>query len=103
MSNQNENIIKGFLKNELNLTDTRVLQEYSGISKYPDIEQEFVDYIKNRWQDDTQHMIEVEGFDAKQLYERFSLSVLGAYNYLIFLREEPREALSFLREGLPRE
>ena len=46
--------------------------------------------------------IEVEGYTAKRLFDEYPLSELGAYNYLIYLREKPKEALLNLRKGLPR-
>lgn len=42
----------------------------------------------------------VEGYTAEDLYNNYSLSVLGAYNYLIYLREEPEEALQNLKNIL---
>lgn len=102
MENQNELLVKEFLKSHMGLSEKRVLQEYRGLKKYPDIEAEFVSYIKNGWDDIQSNNLVVEGFSAKQLYEQYPLSVLGAYNYLIYLREEPVEALNFLKKGLPR-
>jgi hypothetical protein len=46
--------------------------------------------------------IKVEGFTACQLATNYPLSPLGAYNYLIYLREMPVQALADLEAGLPR-
>lgn len=46
--------------------------------------------------------VEVEGYTAQKLFDNFSLSELGAYNYLIYLREDREKALSDLEKGLPR-
>jgi len=46
--------------------------------------------------------IEVEGYTAKRIKETTYLTVLGAYNYLIYLRNNPKEALADLKKGLPR-
>lgn len=72
------------------------------LSKYTDIYSEFTDVIKcGKWM--SKHTaISVEGFTAEQLNSNYPLSLLGAYNYLIFLRETPNEALEALRKGLPR-
>lgn len=43
-----------------------------------------------------------QGYTARALHEGFPLSPLGAYNYLIYLRESPQEALADLKRGLPR-
>lgn len=96
----NQMIIKNYLKEKLHLNEYRCEQECQGIHRYDDIEQEFVDYILNKWNED--QLIEVEGFTAKILHEEYPLSILGAYNYLIYLREKPQEALENLKKGLPR-
>ena len=103
MVSQNEIIIKEYLKNHMGLSEKRILQEYDGLREYPDIESEFAFYIENSWDNKKTDWIVVEGFSALQLYEQYPLSVLGAYNYLIYLREEPEEALGLLKKGLPKE
>lgn len=102
MASQNEIIIKEYLKNHIGLTEKRVIQEYDGLCVYSDIESEFAFYIKNGWIDNKIEWLTIEGFTAKQLHEQYQLSELGAYNYLIYLREEAKEALEFLKKGLPR-
>ena len=42
------------------------------------------------------YYITVRGYSAEELYNNYKLNVLGAYNYLIFLREEPMRALELL-------
>lgn len=72
------------------------------LSKYTDIYSEFVSVIKSgKWVE--QHSaISIENFTAERLNTNYPLSLLGAYNYLIFLRESPKEALDALDKGLPR-
>ena len=103
MVSQNEIIIKEYLKNHMGLSEKRILQEYDGLKKYPDIESELAFFIENGWDDKKSEWIIAEGFSAQQLHEQYPLSVLGAYNYLIYLREEPEEALGLLKKGLPKE
>lgn len=45
--------------------------------------------------------ISVEGYTAEKLMQTTYLSNLGAYNYLVYLRKNPAEALDNLRNGLP--
>ena len=45
--------------------------------------------------------VTVEGYQAKRLLNEYSLSPLRAYNMLIYLREEPEEALQKLKEKSP--
>jgi len=42
-----------------------------------------------------------EGYTAQRLYEETSLTVLGAFNYMVYLKTKPQEALENLRKGLP--
>lgn len=44
----------------------------------------------------------VEGYSAEELYNHICLEVPGAFLYLIYLEEKPKEALENLRKGLPR-
>lgn len=95
----NERTIKEYIKKENKLNDYRVNQEYENIRKYLDIEEEFTSYIENGW---SANLIKVEGYTAKVLFESYPLTVLGAYNYLISLRENPSFALEALKNNLPR-
>lgn len=103
MENQNESVIKEYLKSNMNLSKKRISQEYVGLKAHSDIECEFAFYIENGWDSKKTDWISIEGFTARELHEKYPLSVLGAYNYLIYLREEPEEALAFLQKGLPKE
>lgn len=96
----NEYIIKKYLREKYFLNEYRSEQEYQGLHKYSDIEQEFVNYILDIKNDND--FITVEGYTAKKLCEQYPLSILGAYNYLIYLRENKNEALINLENGLPR-
>lgn len=96
----NKSIIKKYLKEECVLNEYRAEQEYQGLHKYKDIEQELINYILNNL--DEKNIIQVEGFTVKDLHEQYPLSILGAYNYLVYLRENPKEALINLKKGLPR-
>ena len=44
----------------------------------------------------------VHGYSAEQLYTTTYLEVLGAFNYLVYLKTKPQEALDKLKKGLPR-
>lgn len=103
MESQNERVIKEYLKSNMNLSEKRISQEYAGLKVHSDIECEFAFYIENGWDSKKADWISIEGFTAQELHKKYPLSVLGAYNYLIYLREEPEEALELLRKGLPRE
>ena len=44
----------------------------------------------------------VQGYSSEQLCRTTFLTPLGAFNYLIYLRERPEVALTNLKAGLPR-
>lgn len=46
--------------------------------------------------------IKVCGYTAEALHRDYDLSPLGAYNYLVYLKEDPDNALACLQAGLPR-
>ena len=71
--------------------------------KHSDIAGEFYEGMKgNTFCFNDNKPIEVEGYTAKSIFDNYPLSELGAYNYLIYLRETPQEALLDLKKGLPR-
>ena len=94
-----EKIIKEYLQAECGLNERRVLQEYASLHENPEIEKEFAETINNGWKE---NLIEIQGFTAKRLLENYPLSLLGAYNYLTFLKKEPDRAKALLKKGLPR-
>lgn len=48
------------------------------------------------------HASVFSGYTARRLYEETYLTVLGAFNYMIYLKKNPAEALENLKRGLPR-
>ena len=77
----------------------RITKEIEKLNRHQDIKMEFYRTLmreafpKNR-------AITVEGYTAQKLTETTRLTVLGAYNYLIYLREDPKTALNNLKKGL---
>ena len=92
--------ITEYLLHQMNLSQTRAEKSYEKIARYTDIRKEFYQYIMDN-EVFTSNPIKVEGFTAQYLETNYPLSVLGAYNYLIYLREMPEKALADLKTGLP--
>ena len=69
--------------------------------KYSDIALAVQYHIEN---DNYDNSISIEGYTAKKLHDEVEdkLSIIGIYNYLIYLKESPKEALHYLALGLPR-
>lgn len=92
--------ITEYILHHMKLSQTRAEKSYEKIARHADIRKEFYQYII----DDevfTPNPIKVKGFTAQHLATNYPLSVLGAYNYLIYLREMPEKALADLKAGLP--
>lgn len=97
-----EAVIKYFV-DELQEKPARAEEMYLKLSRYPDILCEFAEWVNSRnFPAEQDNAIVVEGYSAKKLTETTYLEPVGAYNYLIYLRDKPSEALSNLKKGLPR-
>lgn len=48
------------------------------------------------------YAVKIRGFSAEYLYEKTCLTATGAFSYLIYLKEKPKQALTNLAAGLPR-
>ena len=63
---------------------------------------EFKYYVAKRKFVPAEECYKVQGYSAEQLYTTTYLEVLGAFNYLVYLKTKPQEALDKLKKGLPR-
>lgn len=102
MSNNEDKQIVNILKNEFEMSHKRAVLSIQKLKAHKDIYEEFVNVIGDKDFSKLENAIEIHGFTAEQLSKDYPLSILGAYNYLIYLREEPQRALEDLKKGLPR-
>lgn len=63
---------------------------------------EFKYYVANNEFVPDKFCYKVRGYSAEQLYNATSLTTLGAFNYMVYLKKRPQEALANLKKGLPR-
>jgi hypothetical protein len=84
------------------MSTKRAVLAVQKLQTHQDIYHEYVSVVKNDGAVSSDKQIHVEGYTAQQLSQNYPLSLLGAYNYLIYLRESPKEALADLKNGLPR-
>lgn len=96
-----QKILKYFIE-ELIEKPLRAEEMYKKLERHPDILCEFEEWLDGRNFPGEDSAIVVEGFSAKILAETTYLEPIGVYNYLIYLREKPSEALNYLKKGLPR-
>lgn len=92
--------IKELLTNDYNYSPAMAKKACDKLMQYYDIANEFYQVSENDFP--SYDPIYVENYTAEKLYNNYHLSILGAYNYLIYLREHPKEALHDLKLGLPR-
>ena len=90
-------IITQYLIDECNKSDAFVASCIQKMESHPDIMKAFV--VRDF------RLISapvVMGIDVVQLYMTGKLTPVGVFNYLIYLRNKPDEALEALQRGLPR-
>ena len=93
-------VLKYLQENE-KMTDKVAFQILGKLERHPDILEEFGQWIGSK-EFPGEGPISVEGYTAERLVKSTYLRPVGAYAYLIYLREKPSEALDDLKRGLPR-
>ncbi len=91
-----DKLIKDYLDYNTDYSEERKRRIIEKLHKYGDIYYEFYYYVMREIFEDG---VEESGFCAGKLVEEYPLSPLGAYNYLIYLREEPAEAMRDLKKN----
>ena len=94
--------VLGMLKTEFRMSEKRAVLSIQKLLAHKDIYDEFVLVALSGKYAKESSAVSVEGYTAESLNSNYPLSLLGAYNYLIYLRESPKEALDDLKKGLPR-
>lgn len=94
--------VLGMLKTEFRMSEKRAVLSIQKLLTHKDIYDEFVLVALSGKYAKESSAVSVEGYTAESLNSNYPLSLLGAYNYLIYLRESPKEALDDLKKGLPR-
>ncbi|MBQ9658788.1 MAG: hypothetical protein IJV31_08500 [Clostridia bacterium] len=89
-----------YIINALEKSSEYAKKAYEKLCKYKDIRNEFYNYVMNE-EFPKEKVISVEGHTAEELCNTTRLNILGAYNYLIYLRDNPDESLANLKAGLP--
>lgn len=100
--NDYDKSVLNMLKTKYNLSEKRAVLTIQKLLKHKDIYDEFVSVSMSGNYTDEASAVSAEGYTAQALESNYPLSLLGAYNYLIYLRESPEEAIDDLKKGLPR-
>ena len=90
------------MQSRYGLSIKKTVLALSKLEKYPDIWEEFTEGMtQDPFRFPKEGAVSVEGHTAEELFHCTKLKELGAYNYLIYLREQPERALADLEKGLP--
>lgn len=90
------------MQSRYGLSIKKTVLALSRLKKYPDIWEEFTEGMtQDPFRFPKDGAVSVEGHTAEELFRSTKLKELGAYNYLIYLREQPERALADLEKGLP--
>ena len=92
-----------YIQKKFDYSEKRANSMVSQMARYNDFFDEFFNYIRiNKMQRKDGTKVTIAGYTAEKLMEQYNLSVIGAYNFLVYLREDPKEALADLKAILPR-
>ena len=97
-----EPIIIEYIKSEYGYSDTKARKTLNYLLQVKAIAFEFLHFIENGSFVPDRYASVFFGYTAKRISTETDLTVLGAFNYMVFLRQNPNEALSNLEKGLPR-
>ena len=97
-----ENAIINYCKEEHSMPAAEAKAAYDKLYTQYDILNEFYFFVKNK-RLLSFFPLTVERVSAQKLVDSAKLTPLAAYNYLVYLRESPKEALEKFEKGLPLE
>ena len=94
--------IFSFLRSKYNMNEQVLQQAWDYLKQDFHVLNEVKYYAVNGEFVPEKYAYKVQGYSAQQLFETTYLDVLGGFNYLIYLKRKPKEALADLKAGLPR-
>lgn len=101
--NSKEEMLCRFIQQRFRYSEKRAKIMIDQMRPYDDIFDEFFNYARvGKYCKKDKIKTEVCGYTAERLISEYNLSPLGAYNFLVYLKEKPENALKDLKAGLPR-
>ncbi len=101
--NSKEEMLTRYIQQKYGYTEKRAGYMICQMMKYEDVFEEFYNYARiGKFCKRDKSKTEVHGYTAELLNRDYNLTPLGAYNYLVYLIEEPEKAIADLTAGLPR-
>ena len=72
------------------------------LSRFKDIFDEFCYWFSNKKFVDENKALKVEGYSAEELFNKFPIFEVGAFNLLVSLRINKEFSLDYINKGLPK-
>ena len=92
-----------YIQQKYGYSDKRACSMLNQMILYDDIFEEFFNYARaGKFCKNDNTQTQVCGYTAETLHRDYNLSPLGAYNYLVYLKENPDNALINLKSELQR-
>lgn len=92
--------MNAYLKQEFGLSEQNALMMTECIYQIPDVAFEFFYYMEKGCFVPDKYACCFRGYTAKRLFTEHSMSLPGAFQYMVFLRQNPTEALLELQSGI---
>ena len=101
--NSKEEMLCRYIQQKYGYSEKRSRVMVDQMLPYSDIFEEFFNYSRvGKFRKTDESQVEICGYTAEVLNRDFNLSPLGAYNFLVYLKEEPERAIADLKTGLQR-
>lgn len=97
-----EPIIRAYLEKEYSYNDTQVKEAIDYLMQVEAVAFEFVYYLEHGSFVPELFAYSYKGYSAKKIWEEFELTIFASFNYMIFFETSPREAMAYLKKGMPR-
>ena len=91
-----------FISKTYSMSEQKANDMWNNLKRDMHVLFEFKYYVANNEFVPDKFCYKVRGYSAEQLYNATSLTTLGAFNYMVYLKRKPEEALANLQKELPR-
>ena len=95
-------ILVEYLKKEYGYSDAKAEKAIDYLLQVKTIAFEFFYYVEKGEFVPDKFASEFSGYTTKKISAETELTVLGAFNYMVYLKKNPAEALANIKKGLPR-
>ena len=97
-----KNIILSYLQKNYGYSEEKAQNALEYLLQVKVITFEFLYFIENGDYVPDKFASNFSGYTAKRLGVETELTILGGFNYMVYLKRKPKEALENLKKGLPR-